>query len=187
MNFRLRTQNIWIKIFGCSFRRIQISRQLLWPEVISNPVQHQCKRLSSMALSVRTLRTSSLNSDSASSQGPDTILANGSIVDLYDDMVLRGEIQVDEEQRNLLVVLADLHRSLARKRIAAIRRDAMERWIPESLNGVWSLDCIIPTEGLIVIPVVYQQYAAIQLQFDERHLHLWRRRNREVYAHGLVL
>ena len=55
----------------------------------------------------------------------------------YDEMVARGEIQVDEEQRNLLAVLGGLHRTLARKRIASARMEMLERWLPESLSEVF--------------------------------------------------
>jgi hypothetical protein len=57
---------------------------------------------------------------------------------MYDEMVARGEIQVDEEQRNLLGALGELHRILERKSSSFQRRENLERWLPQGASAVSS-------------------------------------------------
>jgi hypothetical protein len=57
---------------------------------------------------------------------------------MYDEMVTRGEIQVDEEQRSLLAALGELHRILERKRSSSQRKDTLERWLPHAASVVIS-------------------------------------------------
>ncbi len=57
---------------------------------------------------------------------------------MYDEMVARGEIQVDEEQRSLLGALGELHRILERKSTSSYRKDTLERWLPQGASAVSS-------------------------------------------------
>ena len=105
-----------------------------------NPCYHSCSRRQSVSLQkAPSLWSCKTRPSALASQERSISLSNPpmpKIVTMYDEMVARGEVQVDEEQRSLLGALSELHRILERKSYSSHRKDALERWLPPGASAV---------------------------------------------------